>query len=83
MGWTPSNSETEADRGSVGVTRFDPWQNRPDRPVRRQRAFSRRRALLVWLAVFAVLVVGYTYHDDLAVAGWRTLARLFPGLSAG
>ena len=83
MGWTPSNSKTEANRGSVGVTRFDPWRNRPDRPVRRQQSLTSRRALLVWLAVFAVLVVGYTYHDDLAVAGWRTLARLFPGLSAG
>ena len=83
MGWTPSNSETEADRGSVGATRFDPWQNRPDRPARRQRAFSGRRTLLVWLAVFAVLVVGYTYGDDLAAAGWRILARVFPRLNAG
>ena len=83
MGWAPSNSETEANRGSVGVMRFDPWQNRPDRHARQQRAFSRPRALLVWLAVFAVLVVGYIHRDELAVAGWRSLARLFPGLSAG
>ena len=83
MGWTPSGSKAGEQQSSVEPTRFDPWQNRPDRPVRRQRAFSRPRALLVWLTVLAVLVVGYTYHDDLAVAGWRTLARLFPGLSAG
>jgi hypothetical protein len=65
------------------VTRFDPWQNRPDRPVRPQRAFSRRRALTVWLAVLVFLVVGYAYRDDLAAAGWRTLASLLPGLGAG
>ena len=83
MGWIPSNSQTEADRGSVGATRFDPWQNRPDRPVWRQRAFGRPRALLVWLAAFAVLVAGYTYHDNLTVAAWRILSGLYPGLSAG
>lgn len=81
MGWIPSNSEAE--RGSVGVTRFDPWQNRPDRRAQRQRAFSRPRALLVWLAAFAVLVVGYTYHDDLAAAALGILARVFPGLNVG
>lgn len=83
MGWTPSSSDTEADRGSVGVTRFDPWQNRPDRRAQRQRAFRGQRALLVWLAAFAVLVVGYTYHDDLATAAWGILARVFPGLNVG
>ena len=39
--------------------------------------------LLVWLAAFAVLVAGYTYHDNLTVAAWRILSGLYPGLSAG
>lgn len=79
MGWTPANSKPEADRGSVGVTRFDPWQHRPDRPVRRQRALGARRTLLVWMAVFAVLVVGYTYYDDLAAAAQSLLASVVSG----
>ena len=83
MGWTPSSSDTEADRGSVALTRFDPWQNRPDRRLWRPRTFTGQRALLVWLAAFGALVVGYSYHDDLATAGWRILARVFPGLNAG
>ena len=71
MGWTPSDTETGGRRSSVEAARFDPWQNRPDHPVRRLRTLGRRRALLVWLAIFAVLVATYTYHDDLAATGWR------------
>jgi hypothetical protein len=38
---------------------------------------------MVWLAVFAVLALGYAYGTQLATAGWRVLAQLFPGLGAG
>ena len=79
MGWTPSGSRTGANRGPVAAPRFDPWQNRPDRPGRRLRMFGRGRALLVWLAVGAVLMIAYRYHDELAAAGWRILSLLFPG----
>ncbi len=71
MGWTPSRSKTGDQRSSAGAARFDPWQNRPDRAARRRGAGNRRRAVLVWLAVFAVLVAAYTYHEELGVAGWR------------
>ena len=71
MGWTPSGSKRGAKRRLVGATRFDPWQKRPDRPLRRLRALGRGRALLVWLAVLAVLMAAYSYRDDLAAAGWR------------
>jgi hypothetical protein len=74
---------TGADRGSAAVTRFDPWQNRPDRPLWRRPGFSRPRALLIWLAAFAVLVIGYAYRDNLAAAGWRILAGFYPGSGAG
>jgi hypothetical protein len=60
------------------MTRFDPWQNRPARRTWRQRPFSSRRALLVWSVAFAILVVGYTYRDDLAATAWLILARLSP-----
>lgn len=82
MGWTPSRSKRKAGRTPVGSPRFDPWQGRPDRQVRR-RTLGRSRALMVWLAVFAVLAVGYAYGTQLATAGWRVLAQLFPGLGAG
>ena len=71
MGWTPSGSKSGEQQSSVEPTRFDPWQNRPDRAKRGRGAGNRRRAALVWLAVFAVLVAAYTYHDDLGAAGWR------------
>lgn len=71
MGWTPSGSRSRERRSSVEAARFDPWQNRPDRAVRRRKAGNGRRAALVWLAVFAVLVAAYTYHDDLGAVGWR------------
>ena len=71
MGWTPSGSKTGDQRSSVEAARFDPWQNRPDRAVRRRGGSNRWRAALVWLAVFAVLVAAYTYHDDLGAVGWR------------
>jgi hypothetical protein len=52
------------------VTRFDPWQNRPDRFATRSRHRSNDlRSLLVWLAVFAALVVGYTYRAQLFATG--------------
>ena len=59
------------------MTRFDPWQNRPDRPLRQQRrrTSSSSRHLLVWLTIFAVLVVGYTYRNALAVA-WRQVLAI-------
>jgi hypothetical protein len=62
--------------------RFDPWQGRPDRQVRR-RALGSRRALMVWLAVFALLALGYAYGTQFATAGWRALAQLFPVLGTG
>ncbi len=71
MGWTPSGSKTGDQRRSVETARFDPWQNRPDRALLRQGGSDRWRAALVWLAVFAVLVAVYTYHDDLGAVGWR------------
>lgn len=32
---------------------------------------GRGHALLVWLVIFASLMVAYNFHDDLAAAGWR------------
>ncbi len=83
MGWTPSRSKDKVDRDAVGATRFDPWQSRPDRRMRRQRALGSRRSIMVWLAAFALLALGYAYGTQLATAGWRVLAQLFPGLGAG
>jgi hypothetical protein len=52
------------------VTRFDPWQNRPDRPAARSwRRSNDLRSLLIWLAIFAALVVGYTYRAQLFATG--------------
>jgi hypothetical protein len=82
MGWTPSRSKRKAGRTQVGSPRFDPWQGRPDRQVRR-RTLGRSRALMVWLAVFAVLALGYAYGSQFATAGWRVLTQLFPRLGAG
>ena len=71
MGWTQSGWKRGAKRSLVRATRFDPWQNRPDRPVRRLRTLGRGRALLVWLAVLAVLMAADSYRDNLAAVGWR------------
>ena len=79
MGWIPSHSKADANRRTVEVTRFDPWANRPDHPKARQRWLSPLRGSLVWLAVFAVLVVGYMIREELAVTAWRILEHLFPG----
>ena len=62
------------------MTRFDPWQNRPERPVRRQRAFSRPRALLVWLAVFAVVVAGRPEGDFALAQDLRGLLLMAAGV---
>jgi hypothetical protein len=52
------------------VARFDPWQNRPDRPApRSRRRPNNLRNLLIWLAIFAALVVGYTYRATLLAGG--------------
>lgn len=79
MGWTPSRSRTETDRGPVAATRFDPWQNRPDRPGRRLQWSGRGRALLVWLAVGAALMVAYRYHGELAAVGQHISSLLSQG----
>ena len=51
------------------MPRFDPWQNRPDRPARRPiRAGRDLRQLLIWAAILAVLTLAY------ANRGW------FPGI---
>jgi hypothetical protein len=48
------------------VARFDSWQNRPDRPATRsRRRSSDLRNVLIWLAMLAALVVGYTYRAEL------------------
>jgi hypothetical protein len=79
MGWVSPNSKSDANRRSVEVTRFDPWANRPDHPKARQRWSSYPRSSLAWLAVFAVLVVGYMIREELAVTAWRIFEHLFPG----
>jgi hypothetical protein len=33
----------------------------------------------IWLAMFAILMAGYSYGHDLVLAGWRTLARALAG----
>jgi hypothetical protein len=54
----------------ASVARFDPWQNRPDRPATRFRRRSNDlRNLLIWLAVFAALFVGYTFRAALFATG--------------
>ena len=70
MGWS-------ARRGRKGPTRFDSWQNRPDRGGGHSRPWprARLRALAIWLAVFVVLILGYLY----AGVGWQALTRLTSG----
>jgi hypothetical protein len=65
------------------LTRFDPWQNRPDRPRLRWQPGrllgGGPRAVAIWLAMFAILTAGYSYGHDIALAGWHTLAQLLAG----
>jgi hypothetical protein len=74
MGWS-------ARRDRRGASRFDSWQNRPDRSGSRpwQPRRADIRAVLIWLGVFAVLILGYGFGDALWNVSWHTLARLMAG----
>ena len=52
------------------MPRFDPWQNRPDRPASRPSRGGRDlRHLLIWAAILAVLALVYANRGRLLGLG--------------
>jgi hypothetical protein len=59
----PPRSSLPRARSPASAPRFDPWQNRPDRPASRHSRRGRDlRELLIWAAILALLALVYANH---------------------